>query len=80
MENMISNAEEFFQSLEIPYRVVNMVSGELNLAAAKKYDLEGWFPGFAGLSYLFSVIYKLSFLIFYIQENFFTVNSDKRIL
>jgi seryl-tRNA synthetase len=45
MENMISNAEEFFQSLEIPYRVVNMVSGELNLAAAKKYDLEGWFPG-----------------------------------
>lgn len=32
------------QMLEIPYRVVNIVSGELNAAAAKKYDLEAWFP------------------------------------
>ncbi|KAL3906852.1 MAG: hypothetical protein SGPRY_010392, partial [Prymnesium sp.] len=29
----------------IPYRVVNIVSGALNDAAAKKYDLEAWFPG-----------------------------------
>lgn len=33
------------QGLELPYRVVNIVSGELNDAAAKKYDLEAWFPG-----------------------------------
>ena len=33
------------QALEIPYRVVNIVSGALNDAAAKKYDLEAWFPG-----------------------------------
>merc|ERR1712060_878114 len=33
------------KSLGIPYRVVNIVSGELNDAAAKKYDLEAWFPG-----------------------------------
>lgn len=42
---MIRTAEEFYQSLGIPYRVVAIVSGELNNAAAKKYDLEGWFPG-----------------------------------
>mmetsp|Transcript_47113 Transcript_47113/g.108904 ORF Transcript_47113/g.108904 Transcript_47113/m.108904 type:complete len:471 (+) Transcript_47113:116-1528(+) len=44
-EKMIKMAEEFYQSLGIPYRVVAIVSGELNNAAAKKYDLEGWFPG-----------------------------------
>ena len=33
------------QALGIPYRIVNIVSGELNDAAAKKYDLEAWFPG-----------------------------------
>merc|ERR1719486_1215143 len=44
-ESMIAQAEEFYQSLEIPYRVVAIVSGEINNAAAKKYDLEAWFPG-----------------------------------
>jgi seryl-tRNA synthetase len=34
----------FYQSLEIPYQVVAIVSGALNNAAAKKYDLEAWFP------------------------------------
>jgi seryl-tRNA synthetase len=43
-EEMLKIAEEFYQALGIPYRVVNIVSGELNDAAAKKYDLEGWFP------------------------------------
>ncbi len=44
-EELIRNAEEFFQSLEIPYRVVNVASGELGACAAKKYDLEVWLPG-----------------------------------
>lgn len=44
-DEMISNAEEFYQDLGIPYRVVNIVSGALNHAAAKKLDLEAWFPG-----------------------------------
>ncbi|KAI8475839.1 MAG: seryl-tRNA synthetase [Monoraphidium minutum] len=44
MEEMLANAEEFYQALGVPYRVVNIVSGELNNAAAKKYDLEAWFP------------------------------------
>lgn len=43
-EEMIGNAEAFTQSLAIPYRIVNIVSGELNNAAAKKLDLEAWFP------------------------------------
>lgn len=43
-DRMIDLAEKFYQSLEIPYRVVAIVSGELNNAAAKKYDLEAWFP------------------------------------
>uniref|UniRef100_A0A915K7K5 serine--tRNA ligase n=1 Tax=Romanomermis culicivorax TaxID=13658 RepID=A0A915K7K5_ROMCU len=44
-DEMISNAESFCQALNIPYRIVNIVSGELNNAAAKKFDLEAWFPG-----------------------------------
>lgn len=45
-EEMIKNGEEFIQSLGLPYRVVNIASGALNDAAAKKYDLEAWFPGY----------------------------------
>jgi len=45
-ERMLEISKEFFQSLGIPYRVVTIVSGELNNAAAKKYDLEGWFPAY----------------------------------
>ncbi|PRT53198.1 Serine--tRNA ligase, cytoplasmic [Wickerhamiella sorbophila] len=43
-DRMIGSAEEFYKSLKLPYRVVAIVSGELNNAAAKKYDLEAWFP------------------------------------
>ncbi|RMD43133.1 hypothetical protein DV735_g2032, partial [Chaetothyriales sp. CBS 134920] len=44
LESMRNIAEEFYQSLKLPYRVVVIVSGALNNAAAKKYDLEAWFP------------------------------------
>ena len=37
---MINFSEEFYKSLNIPYRVVAIVSGALNNAASKKYDLE----------------------------------------
>ncbi len=43
-EEMIRNAEALFQGLKLPYRIVNIASGELNANAAKKYDLEAWFP------------------------------------
>jgi seryl-tRNA synthetase len=41
---MLNASEEFYQSLRLPYQVVAIVSGALNNAAAKKYDLEAWFP------------------------------------
>ena len=44
LENMIDIAKDFYQSLELPYHVVSICSGALNNAAAKKYDLEAWFP------------------------------------
>ncbi|MHA1995180.1 MAG: serine--tRNA ligase [Candidatus Hodarchaeales archaeon] len=43
-EELIQNAETLFQGLKLPYRIVNIASGELNANAAKKYDLEAWFP------------------------------------
>jgi seryl-tRNA synthetase len=43
-EELIKNAEELYKELEIPYRIINIASGELNNAAAKKYDLEAWMP------------------------------------
>ncbi len=43
-ERLIRNAEELYQGLGIPYRVVNICAGELGVVAAKKYDLEAWFP------------------------------------
>ncbi|NVM34294.1 MAG: serine--tRNA ligase [Candidatus Lokiarchaeota archaeon] len=43
-EELITNSEELFRELNIPYRVANIASGELNDNAAKKYDLEAWFP------------------------------------
>ena len=43
-EELIRNAEEIYRKLELPYRVVNVCSGELGAVAAKKYDLEVWMP------------------------------------
>ncbi len=43
-EETIKNVEEIFKALEIPYRVVNVCSGELGAVASKKYDLEAWMP------------------------------------
>jgi seryl-tRNA synthetase len=37
--------EELFQGLGIPYRVVNVCSGDLGAPALKKYDIEAWMPG-----------------------------------
>ncbi|KAI1943831.1 Cytosolic seryl-tRNA synthetase [Ophidiomyces ophidiicola] len=43
-DDMIATSEEFYQSLGLPYQIVSIVSGALNNAAAKKWDLEAWFP------------------------------------
>ncbi len=41
-ETLIKNAEEIFKELEIPFRVVNICTGDIGTVAAKKYDLEVW--------------------------------------
>jgi len=43
-EYLLSLEEKMLQDLEIPYQVVKMCSGDLGAPAARKYDLEGWFP------------------------------------
>jgi seryl-tRNA synthetase len=36
--------EAFLQALELPYRVVDIAAGDLGTSAARKYDIEAWFP------------------------------------
>ncbi len=43
-EKLIQNAEKLWQGLEIPYRIVNICTGDIGVVAAKKYDLEAWMP------------------------------------
>jgi seryl-tRNA synthetase len=43
-ERMLALEEAFVQKLGLPYRVVNVAAGDLGAPAAKKYDIEAWFP------------------------------------
>jgi seryl-tRNA synthetase len=43
-EDLSKNQQEFFEALKIPYRVVNVCTGDIGIVAAKKYDLEAWSP------------------------------------
>ena len=43
-EFILSIEEELLQALEIPYRVVDVCSGDLGASAAKKFDIEAWIP------------------------------------
>ncbi len=45
LESLVDNAEDVCRGLEIPHRVVQMVTGDLGFVAAKKYDIEMWAPG-----------------------------------
>ena len=44
-DRLLAIEEELVQELRIPYRVVNVAAGDLGASAAKKYDIEAWFPG-----------------------------------
>jgi len=44
-ERMLSNAEEFYQKLELPYRIMILSSGDLGKISAKTYDLDAWMAG-----------------------------------
>ncbi len=45
LEKLVDNAEDVCRALGIPHRVVQMCTGDLGFAAAKKYDIEMWAPG-----------------------------------
>ena len=45
-EKLVENAETILQKLELPYRVMDMCTGDLGFTAAKKYDLEVWMPSY----------------------------------
>jgi seryl-tRNA synthetase len=42
---LLALEEELVQEVGLPYRVVNVAAGDLGASAAKKYDIEAWFPG-----------------------------------
>ncbi|WP_315524112.1 serine--tRNA ligase [Fusobacterium massiliense] len=44
LEKMVKNAETILQKLELPYRVIQLCSGDIGFSAAKTYDLEVWLP------------------------------------
>ena len=44
-DRLLATEEELVAELGLPYRVVNIAAGDLGAAAAKKYDIEAWFPG-----------------------------------
>ena len=44
-EKMIKNTEEFYQQLEIPYRLMLLSSGDMGKVSAKTYDIEAWMAG-----------------------------------
>jgi seryl-tRNA synthetase len=43
-EELLATSEELLQKLELPYRVVNVCTGDIGAVAAKKYDIEVWMP------------------------------------
>jgi seryl-tRNA synthetase len=43
-DELLANAEEVFSALGLPYRVVNICTGDIGTVAAKKYDIEVWMP------------------------------------
>jgi len=45
LEQITSDAESVLQELELPYRVIQLCTGDLGFSAKKTYDLEVWLPG-----------------------------------
>ncbi len=45
LEKLLNDAEEVLRRLNLPYRVVNLCTGDLGFSASKTYDIEVWLPG-----------------------------------
>ena len=48
LESMVVDAENILQLLGLPYRVINLCTGDIGFSAAKTYDLEVWLPSYDG--------------------------------
>jgi seryl-tRNA synthetase len=48
LESMVADAENILQLLELPYRVIELCTGDLGFSAARTYDLEVWLPSYDG--------------------------------
>ncbi len=46
LEKLVADAERVLQELELPYRVVELCTGDLGFSAAKTYDIEVWMPSY----------------------------------
>lgn len=44
LEKLVGNAEAILQALKLPYRVINLCTGDLGFSSTKTYDLEVWLP------------------------------------
>jgi seryl-tRNA synthetase len=44
LEELLNNAEEVLQVLDLPYQVVELCTGDLGFSSAKTYDIEVWMP------------------------------------
>jgi seryl-tRNA synthetase len=48
LEGMVADAEHILQQLELPYRVIELCTGDLGFSSARTYDLEVWLPSYDG--------------------------------
>ncbi|MFZ7133761.1 MAG: serine--tRNA ligase [Eubacteriales bacterium] len=46
LEALTANAEKILQKLQIPYRIVELCTGDLSFTSAKTYDIEAWMPSY----------------------------------
>ncbi len=45
LEKLLDNAEEVLRQLQLPYRVVDLCTGDIGFSAARTFDIEVWLPG-----------------------------------
>ena len=43
-EEILNNAKNIFEKLEIPFRVIDVCTGDIGTVAARKFDIEAWMP------------------------------------
>ena len=46
LENLTANAEKVLQLLDLPYRVIELCTGDIGFSSAKTYDIEVWLPSY----------------------------------